>query len=142
MIRRSGDRVGLGMIVVLMVVVAVGVLWRGGDRPVRVVTNSNAGATSNAPQAMTVVVLFDIPTPLPTQTPEIRIVTATPTVTPTEAAICGQEKLGSPCLLFPAPMTPTPTATVRPCDRVTPSAAGYGTLCQPVLVSAARQETE
>ena len=106
-------------------------------------TTSDGGGTVSqvvaAPGVLTVVVYLS---ERPTQTPDVRIVTATPTATPTpeQLPICEQAPLGAICVQMPPMMTATNTPDVPWCGQVTPSVFGYPSRCRNDSVATARDE--
>lgn len=143
------DRLGLGLIAGLMVLATGAIVWVGLDRQAPVSTSSVSGATVSqavAPNgdgelvATLIAELRRTPDTEPTQTP--RIVTATPTETPTpeQLPICEQAQLGQVCLDLAPMMTATSTPDVPWCGQVTPSVYGYPARCRNDSVATARDE--
>lgn len=116
-------------------------------------TSSNDGATvsqvvapigDDGPLLTVVAWLVMTSVPAPTQTPDVRIVTATPTETPVpeQLPICEQAALGEVCLRTAGLVTATPTAGAPWCSELTPSSYGYPQRCKNSAVSTARDEVK
>lgn len=132
-----------------LMVISVGVLvWVGLDRQVPISTTSGAGVAVSPPDdgpLLTVVAWLVLTSvPAPTQTPDVRIVTATPTETPVpeQLPICEQAALGEVCLRTAGLVTATPTAGAPWCSELTPSSYGYAQRRRNSAVSTARDEVE